>query len=485
MRSTRLMLILCGTGFTLAGPASAGGPAVEASCCADLEERIGELEASVAQKGSRPVSLTVSGMLNEALLIWDDGELSDVYQGTNDTAPSRFRFLGEAKLASSWSAGYLLELGLRTNRLNRTDQNTAQGFINTPAGRQDAANVFLRHSAWWVRSKDFGIVWLGLTDQATEKITEINTANTLHFLKHYGRWNGNFILRRSDTGELTTGPGGVARTWGNILPQSGQVGEGVPGEGDRFNEIRYDSPALAGFTVSASWGEDDFWDVALRYSSEVGGMKIAAGVGYADWTGTGPTNARGCSIVDPVLDASSSCSQLGASASVMHVASGLFLTGAYGIKWDDRRQRTFEVNAGATGTIDDTDEFYLVLAGVERKWLPWGKTTVYAEHERFETGAGIAGSGQTATGLPRSFGTGVGFPNPGGPAQFMSGAEIDVWGLGLNQSFENAAMDFYLAYRRADATVMTSDTGATNDAGRTAVALEPIHLIMTGVHIKF
>lgn len=31
------------------------------TCCADLEERIAELEATTARKGSRKVSLTVSG----------------------------------------------------------------------------------------------------------------------------------------------------------------------------------------------------------------------------------------------------------------------------------------------------------------------------------------------------------------------------------------------------------------------------------------
>ena len=28
------------------------------------------------------------------------------------------------------------------------------------------------------------------------------------------------------------------------------------------NVIRYDSPTFGGFSVSASWGEDDMWDVA-------------------------------------------------------------------------------------------------------------------------------------------------------------------------------------------------------------------------------
>ena len=46
-------------------------------CCADLEERVAVLEATTARKGNRKVSLTVSGWMNQALLVWDDGHDSD------------------------------------------------------------------------------------------------------------------------------------------------------------------------------------------------------------------------------------------------------------------------------------------------------------------------------------------------------------------------------------------------------------------------
>jgi hypothetical protein len=31
--------------------------------------------------------------------------------------------------------------------------------------------------------------------------------------------------------------------------------------------VRYDSPTWYGFSVSADWGDDDFWDVAARSAS--------------------------------------------------------------------------------------------------------------------------------------------------------------------------------------------------------------------------
>ena len=96
------------------------------NCCADLEERVAELEATTARKGNRKVKLTVSGHVNEALLFWDDGTESNVYVVTNNASRTRFRFTGDAKINNDWSAGYLLEIGVRyansSNRQQTTDR---------------------------------------------------------------------------------------------------------------------------------------------------------------------------------------------------------------------------------------------------------------------------------------------------------------------------------------------------------------------------
>ena len=40
------------------------------NCCADLEERIAELEATTARKGNRKMSLTVSGQITRSIMYW-------------------------------------------------------------------------------------------------------------------------------------------------------------------------------------------------------------------------------------------------------------------------------------------------------------------------------------------------------------------------------------------------------------------------------
>jgi hypothetical protein len=111
--------------FSAATASAAGAADLGGNCCADLEERVAELEATTARKGNRKVSLTISGWVTEQILGWDDSINSDAYVGTslNDLG-DRLHFDGTAQIDAEWSAGYSLRL----------DIVGANGFI------QDASN---------------------------------------------------------------------------------------------------------------------------------------------------------------------------------------------------------------------------------------------------------------------------------------------------------------------------------------------------------
>lgn len=197
------------------------------NCCADLEERIAELEATVARKGNRKVSLTLSGQVSRSILFFDGGsEMMD-----NFNSPSRFTLSGSAKLNKDWSAGYVIELGI-TDKIE-------DGVTN---------DINIRHNALWIGTP-LGKVWLGHTSTATDGIVEINTANV-----------------------------NVA-----ALPIASFTGF----DGARDRVLKYESASLAGFEISAAWIDgsrdgDRAWDVALRYAGEAGGFKFAAGIGYGE-----------------------------------------------------------------------------------------------------------------------------------------------------------------------------------------------------------
>src|ERR1700709_2500676 len=97
-----------------AGSASAAD--LGGNCCADLEERIAELEATTARKGNRKVSLTISGWVAEQVLWWDEGRDRDLYVGViGTTLASNVKFTGEAQILPGWSAGYVLQLEADNN----------------------------------------------------------------------------------------------------------------------------------------------------------------------------------------------------------------------------------------------------------------------------------------------------------------------------------------------------------------------------------
>ena len=120
---TRIALAAAASLFamTSANAADLGG-----NCCADLEERIAELEATTVKKGTRKVSLTISGFVAHNVMFWDDGVSRDIYIGDGGNYGSRFRFVGTAKINANWSAGFLYEFGINNNGINAMDQDHAR-----------------------------------------------------------------------------------------------------------------------------------------------------------------------------------------------------------------------------------------------------------------------------------------------------------------------------------------------------------------------
>ncbi len=105
--------LLAGGMTTGANAADLGG-----NCCADLEERIAELEATTARKGNRKVSLTISGWVSQQVSVWDDGVETNAYvSDIGSTLNSNFKMTGGAKIAAGVSAGYVLHVEVVGNEI--------------------------------------------------------------------------------------------------------------------------------------------------------------------------------------------------------------------------------------------------------------------------------------------------------------------------------------------------------------------------------
>jgi hypothetical protein len=251
-------LLAGGMSVTSASAADLGG-----NCCADLEERIAELEATTARKGNRKVSLTISGWVGEQVMWWDDGEVDDVYVGgLGTTIGTNVKFTGQATISPGWSAGYVIHLEADGNDGLAGWSQASPISKGLYAGHANYVQTL--QSFWFVKSESLGKVSVGLQSQASDNTAILVDGSGSLIPANFVQFDyGGFVGTESGQNWLTL----TGCTDCNGHPQ---------------NAVRYDTPTFAGFSASASWGPDDFWDVALRYAGEFSGFKVAVAGAYSE-----------------------------------------------------------------------------------------------------------------------------------------------------------------------------------------------------------
>jgi predicted porin len=469
------------------------------NCCADLEERIAELEATTARKGNRKVSLEISGQVNEALLWWDDGTDSDSGIYTNDNSRTRFRFKGDAKINTDLKAGYLLEIGVRGANSKRFDQDDHGGCetLARPETRtQSSCGLDVRHSVWYLDSKKLGRISTGLTGGAGESVTEQNLAATKDILKYSDiEDTGLGLFARSGGTRLANRSGTSGRTgleWRQLIRGGGDQ----PGEGRRSNMVKYDTPEFFGFTGIVNWGEDDLWEIGARYKNDkFHGFKVLGAIAYGENT-EGPINAfnadpaPGFQCVGNNLDGTTQfpgsdtrCNQLGASLSIMHEETGIYgnIAGGY---LEDEAMRT---DPGFSGdNPDDRSEFYAFEIGIEKKWWDLGKTTLFGQYYRNEGGSQDRTVTTVADGCAWQDATAAGGSSGNVCNDVESGdiqsSTLESFGFGAIQAFDKAGMHVYVVYRHYEGDFKTTGTATTDP---TKVEFDDLDVVMSGAIIKF
>jgi hypothetical protein len=226
---TTSLAALAATAFVFSGavaPASAAD--LGGNCCADLEERIAELEATTVRKGNRKVSVQLSGLVGHNILWWDDGLVSDMYIGDGGNYGSRFRFRGEAKIAPEITAGFLYEFGIANNSIssmNQTNGGDDLGGVSTPG--------ILRDSTVWMRHARLGMVKIGHGSTATDNLILIDLGGMAGAgTADVALYNGGFIA--VNNGAYLP----VANTWGQL------INAGTSFDTTRRNHVLYETPTL-------------------------------------------------------------------------------------------------------------------------------------------------------------------------------------------------------------------------------------------------
>ncbi|HML28971.1 MAG TPA: porin [Hyphomicrobium sp.] len=412
-------------------------------CCADLEERVAELEATSARKGNRKVSLTVSGWVNENVMWWDDGHESNTYVGTNPVEQTRFRFVGEAKVTPDVTAGYLLEIGVWGANSSKFDQNSADGSTG-------ANSLLVRKSNWYLKSKTFGKVSVGLESTATyHLLDDADTTMTRNFYDAEGApdYMQNFFLRNKAGNKVGSGAG---LRWSDALRG---FNNSTPGDSGRRNIVRYETPTFGGFTVAATWGEDDIWDMMVSYVGQAGDFRYTARAGYGNSTDGASTPCQGTAAA-PYNGMN--CEWWGVAGLVQHVPTGLYVYAGYGDQNNDTRANP--VPAAAKGLVKDNDLTWLVQGGIENKWNSFGKTNFFGEYRRDEAGSNVSATGTINT----------------------QGANVNFWAVGAAQNFEAAELTMYLVYQHVDGDVVVGGLPNT-----TATDLSAFQQVIGGAKINF
>ncbi len=398
-----------GVGVLVAAGVLAGGFATSASaadlggnCCADLEERIAELEATTARKGNRKVSLTVSGWVGQQVMWWDDGRESNAYvTDLGSTLGSHVKFTGQATILPGWTAGYVLHIEAIGSDSLTTSQSQPDGK-NALTGTSNGVSTL--QSFWFIKSDQLGKVSVGKQSDAADNSAILVDGSGSLVPANWVAFDVNSFGIRTKTGALFGHWGGdycqsAGGAWGDCF--------GVP-----RNVVRYDSPTFGGFSVSASWGEDDIWAITTRYAGEWHDFKVAAVASYAESTDEGLNGFTGGFVNNATQQ------YFQTAAYVEHTPTGLFMYGAYG-------HDTYDFSGSGQS------ETYYLKGGIRQRWVPLGHTVLYGEYENIK-GSGFFSQSE----------------NLG-----LEGATHDktkVWGLGVVQEIDAAAMSIWLKYRHLD-----------------------------------
>lgn len=268
-------------------------------------------------------SLTLSGQINPAFNVVDDGIGTDVFIVDNDTSGTRFRLDADAPLGAT-RLGATLEIGASPNNSYDVSQITPQAD----------ADFNVRRTEVTFRDDRYGRLQLGKGSGAADDTAEYDLS-------------------------LVAGPimyAGVADIAGGILFTDGvdysgtTVGDAFfDFDGDRLARIRYDSPMFGPLQGSVSYGQADQWAAAVTLGGDYGD--------WSGWTAGNFTLLGAASVYNPDDDAVDYA--YAASASVLHDPTGLSLTLSTGGQ---------KLDAG-----DDPANFYAKI-GWDTAFWPLGPT---------------------------------------------------------------------------------------------------------------
>ncbi len=295
---------------------------------------------------------SISGWINEALIYYDDGNSSDVVQTSDNgtTLGSRITLAGSTELENTgMSAGFEVILEPLSDATPLIVANQDNFDNSTGAG------IDVLGTSGYV-SGPFGKLTVGLQSMPTDNIAVLADPSLTLWssISAVFRGNGFFI----QDGETRTGA-----VWGDFLncytaeALRGNLGIGIDCNGIYRNGVRYDLPTfIEPLSIAVGYANDDVYDIAAKFKTELGRMQALLHLGYAENHG----------VNGQFYDEATNF-QL--QAGLMDPVTGIFGTIAY-------QNETADVDGGSIpGELDNSDAFWIKV-GVKRAFTSIGDTAL-------------------------------------------------------------------------------------------------------------
>ena len=215
-------------------------------------------EKVVTSGGGERVKLAISGQVNRAVNIVDDGKDTEAYFVDNDNSESRVRFVGTARATDDLTIGSKIELAIAPNKAGEVDQNN-----------QETNNVFdQRWTEVSLDSKRFGKLSLGkgATASYTSASVDLSRTGVISYAT-ISDTAGGMLFRQTSDDTLTNVR--IADAFNNF--------DGL----NRRNRVRYDTPTFYGFHLAGSLISDERYDASLWWGGQGYGFKAAGAAAFA------------------------------------------------------------------------------------------------------------------------------------------------------------------------------------------------------------
>jgi hypothetical protein len=281
-------------------------------------------EGARVTSGETGIDLAISGQVNRMVTLADDGDKTKLYNVDNDNSSSRIRFVGRGRTDGGLVVGSLIEAQLQPNdseTVNRRNQDTGNVSFES------------RHVDLFVQHEEFGKVSLGRGDTASNNTAEVDlSGTTVIAYSSISDTAGGLLFYDDDTDALSDTQ--INDAYSNL--------DGL----SRRDRLRYDTPTLAGFTLSADVISSARYSAGLTWAGQLPDWQMAAAAGYS-YPGGGS---------DYIIDG---------SASVLHLPTGLNATVSAGQEARDDR--------------DDASNVYVKL-GWKRAFFSFGETAMSIDY---------------------------------------------------------------------------------------------------------